>query len=78
MICGGLALPVEVAAAVDPATEFSLFAAAAGAPPIPAPAVAAPAVAVVVATCVSGVCAANCHFELLPPTEAAPAFSFTR
>lgn len=78
MICGGLALPVEVAAAVDPATEFSLFAATAGAPPIPAPAVAAPAVADVVATCVSGVCAANCHFELLPPTEAAPAFSFTR
>lgn len=78
MICGGLALPVEVAAAVDPATEFSLLAAAAGVPPTPAPAVAAPAVVDVVASCVSGVCAANCHFELLPPTEVAPAFSFTR
>lgn len=78
MICGGLALPVEVAAAVDPATEFSLVAAAAGAPPTPGPAAAAPAVVDVVATCVSGVCAANCHFELLPPIEAAPAFSLTR
>lgn len=78
MICGGLALPVEVAVAVDPAVEFSLVAAAATAPPVPAAAAAAPVV-VVVAACVSGVCAANCHFELLPPTdEAAPAFSLTR
>lgn len=73
MICGGLALPVEVADAVDPAVEFSLVAAAATAP------VPAAAAVVVVAACVSGVCAANCHFELLPPADvAAPAFSLTR
>lgn len=67
MICGGLAVAVDSAAAVEPAATIEAEL---------SQVVAAPAATDVV-VCVSGVCAANCHFEL-PPKLAPPAVSLTR
>lgn len=76
MICGGLAVTDDVPAADELAAtveaKLSVF------DIVTADAVAvAPAVTDVVA-CVSGVCAANCHFELTPTLGPPPAASLTR
>lgn len=66
MICGGLTVAVDVPAPVEPAptidAELSLVVALDAAATGAVVAAAAPAPADVVA-CVSGVCAANCHFS---------------
>lgn len=74
MICGGLAVTVDVPAAAELAAAVEAELSTVDVTTADAVAVVAPVV-----VCVSGVCAANCHFELAPPILGPPpATSLTR